>query len=132
MVLDHNCVRDLLIVLEKELVLDDNLKFQFVSSKRLADHSALSKYSESQIVYTALKLEEAGLIEASKQSGNSSIVHYEVTQITFDGHEFLDTVRPEPVWDKTSDKLKVLGNVALTIVQEVATQVAVSMLLSQV
>lgn len=132
MVLDYNCVRDLLIALEKELILDDDLKFHFVSSKKLVTLPELSSYSENQLIYTALKLKEAGFIEVDVQHGNGSIVYFEYKQITYDGHEFLDSVRPKPIWDKTSDKLKVFGNVALNIVKEVATQVAVSMALSQV
>ena len=63
--------------------------------------------------------------------GNNSIVHFVIEQITYEGHEFLDTVRPKEIWDKTTEKLHTFGNMALNIVQQVATQVAISIALNQ-
>ncbi len=43
--------------------------------------------------------------------------------LTFKGHEFINTIREDKIWNKTKEKLKTLGN-AITIqaITDVATK----------
>ena len=66
-------------------------------------------------------LQEAGLVEASFMGGPISEVH----RLTWDGHEFLDSVRDPTVWAKVTKKLKEVGGAAtFDVVKALAIGVA--------
>lgn len=100
MKLDIACIRDILLCLEDCLVLTDELRYKHVDLYDLCQTGNLQKYSRSQIAYTICKLDEADFINASIQYADNSINYIAVDSITFAGHQFLDTIRPESVWSK--------------------------------
>ena len=53
-------------------------------------------------------LEEAGFVEVTFTGGPTSWV----SRITWDGHEFLDSVRDSDVWVKVTNKMKEVGGTA--------------------
>ena len=61
-----------------------------------------------EIVGHVRLLEEARFVEASFTGGPTALVH----RLTWDGHEFLDSVRDSKVWAKVTGKLKEVGGTA--------------------
>ena len=59
MKLNHECFRDVLLYLEYKLNLGQKIKFDFKT-----DIALTSKYSKEDIIYSSLKLLEAGFINA--------------------------------------------------------------------
>ncbi len=51
-----------------------------------------------------------------------------VTNITWDGHELLDTIRDDGVWKKTKERLAPVGSVGIEVLKAVAVSVAKGML----
>lgn len=100
MKLDLNCMRDVLLYLEEWLVLDDDLNFHTLDISDLCKGGILLKYHASDIAYTVIKLEEAGFITASIQYVSGQIYWIGISSLTFEGHQFLDTIRPASTWDK--------------------------------
>lgn len=49
----------------------------------------------------------------------------EINNITYPGHQFLNTVRPEPIWNKTKNIVAKVGNHTLAFVESVAHDIAV-------
>nr|WGD84452.1 DUF2513 domain-containing protein [Bacillus subtilis] len=43
--------------------------------------------------------------------------------ITWDGHQFLDTIRDNAVWSKTKDAVKSLSSVSLSILSNVGESI---------
>lgn len=70
-----------------------------------------------------MKLSEAGYINCIEIPVKDWV---EITDITFRGHEFLNTIRDERVFKKASSKLSALASVPLAIFQDVATQTMIS------
>ena len=116
MKLNLDCVRSVLLAVEgkplgKPLTVE-NLK-------------AITKFSEEDIIYTCLKLDEAGFLEVITIPIQRQLFPgiKSVNELTFQGHEFLETIRPDDVWDNTKAKLKKLGSFSLGIIQSVASSV---------
>ena len=100
MKLDLNCIRDTLITLENWLVLNDDLEFVYLNLDEIHKSSNMLKYSRAEITYTLVILKEAGFIEAIIDYGSGGIDELDVIRLTYKGHQFLDTIRPQSVWDK--------------------------------
>ncbi len=61
-----------------------------------------------EIVGHVRLLQEAGFVEATFTGGPTAIVH----RLTWDGHEFLDSVRESNIWAKVRERLKEVGGTA--------------------
>jgi hypothetical protein len=90
MKLNHDCVRDVLLYLEDNLNLGQKIKFDLNT-----DIALTSKYSKEDIIYSSLKLLEAGFINAKACDTVQPYgpVVIEIASITYNGHLFLDSIR---------------------------------------
>lgn len=117
--IDHDCIRDLLLYLEdrtgifKDTFIEHDNKFKYieVSTHDIYEDEILSgKYQPDAIVYTLLKLQEAGMIETDLvEMGDGSFYGFRITDITWQGHEFLGTIRDDTTWNRTKQKAAKLG-----------------------
>lgn len=118
MKLNLNCMRDILLTLEQfdygQIIHHKDLE------KRLS-----SSYSEADVYYSALKLAEADFIKADyfDVPGNVPQISL-IYDITYAGHEFLNSVRPTSVWQKLSPTLQNAGVSSLKIAAKVGYQLA--------
>ncbi len=112
MKLDHNCVRDLLLYLE------DNLKY---NDKININNLTLKNYNKQTLMYTADRLIEAEYINPLI-CWNCNEQHVIIVKsITYQGHQFLDTIRDKSVWETTKSKISKFTSVSLPIIQQVAS-----------
>ena len=114
MKLNHDCVRDLLLYLEENLNLNDVLSVENIS---------LKDYSTEELLYTADKLYEAGYINCSRKIYDNADLVILVSSITYDGHQFLDNIRDDKIFNKTKSILSTLKSVSIEIVSETASKV---------
>lgn len=124
--LNPDCVRDILLELEK-------LDYNFYSTPEVLC-SALPKYSSEDIQYTCLKLYEGNYIKASVEPVpelNLPVV-FEIFDITFQGHEFLNTIRGKDVWDKLTYLGKSVGSLSLEVIKNAGSSLAVSLISHQI
>ena len=103
MKLDINCIRDVLLSLEEHLVLDENLKYNDLTIQSLYSKGDLEQYTLQDVAYTVSILEEAGFIDGSIKLINKQIYFSSITSLTFEGHQFLDSIRPTPIWKKVCE-----------------------------
>ena len=61
-------------------------------------------------------------IIANRRGDNEIIEELEIYRLTMDGHDFLDSIRNETVWNKTKDKLLEVGGSAPLAVIKMAAQ----------
>ena len=132
--LNPDCVRDVLLYIEENLVYleeENTSKIQAISwGTAFQDEYLSDKYSIYDIKYTIQKLYEVHFIECSiATSGRKGWLSCDITNLTWNGHEFLDTVRGKTVWEATKEKalklggmsIKTLGVLALEITKAIAT-----------
>lgn len=81
----------------------------------------LGCYDKHETYYHMQLLEDAGFIEpAGNQSGMERSGIYAVIRVTNTGHDFIDAIREDNIWNKTKQKA---GTYSLEIIKEVATSI---------
>lgn len=118
MKLNYNCIRDVLLYLE------DNLKI----NEPLHSKNIELDYSFETIQYSVFKLEEAGYIQAQIIVADGLDKTAIINDITFYGHEFLNTVRPKTVWENTKDISVKLGVKSISALSQIASQIATQLI----
>ena len=119
MKLNLDCVRDILIWIEENIKVNDDNSF---TVKYLIDlNNNLPQYDEDEIYYTIYNLFQVHFIEGKfllLPSGYLKIC--EIHNITWNGHQFLNNVRPKPVWDAAkaeASKLSLMSISALNTLE---------------
>lgn len=69
------------------------------------------KHDPDNILYNTKLIYEAGLIEWSDISSHSGLA-YRIRGLTFEGHDFIDCIREDTIWNKVKNKLKDVGGAA--------------------
>lgn len=92
MQLTPDCIRDVLLELET---------FPMGAYKASAFCNCLEKYSNEQILYTLIKLYEGHYVNAVFKRSSSGIpIIFHVYDITFQGHEFLESIKSDTIWNQ--------------------------------
>lgn len=122
MVLNQDCIRDLMLYLEENLKLNDYLSVSSIS---------LKNYSPEELLYTADKLYEAEYLKCSRKVYDNTDLMIFVSSITYNGHQFLDNIRDEKVFTKTKSILSTFKSVSVEIISETASKVITNMINQQ-
>ena len=118
MVRDWELVRKILTVLEA----------------RDTTHGALSPdviegYDTSVVSYHFSIMQEAGLIDAKCLKSSNAQMFCVASQLTWNGHEFLDKVRSETVWTKVKNTVESKGlDLSFEVIKAVASKVMENLL----
>ena len=129
MKLNHNCIRAILLHSEEHLMFDEDLDWQPLD---LADYcDAIPKYSRQEIAYTLYLLDEADYIDAHVIEADGGIYDIRVYRLTYSGHEFIDTIRSNTIWNKVASAISTIGSASLPILQELGSYYALELLKNQ-
>lgn len=125
MKLNPDCMRDILFYLEEYLSISEELEFEEISMYDLAQHL---DYPIQEIANTLVILDETGYIISVRNDNDDRIADLDVYRITYDGYQFIETIRPEPVWEKVKSTGKHIGSFSIDVITRVATTVLTSMI----
>ncbi|WP_298785625.1 DUF2513 domain-containing protein [uncultured Marinococcus sp.] len=117
MILDHDCVRELLLSVENNIGLND-----MVPIDKLESISPLDSYDQDIVRYAALKMIEAGYIHAKPLYADNMLIDIRVGNLTTAGHEFLDNVRDSTIWQKTKERSSKVAGASLPVLANIAGQ----------
>lgn len=133
MKLNHNCVRDILLYLESVPYVKTNcngdVEFTGVWLDNICE--ALPKYSKDVIFYALFELDDGGYINISESDTDDAITSCCVNYITYAGHEFLNTIRANPTWEKTLSIAGNVGNFGLQMLAKIAEGVTTAFIKQQ-
>ena len=118
MKLNYDCIRSVLLAVEKAEMIDENLSLTPLKVFELFD--GLPEYKDNEILYTVEKLKEAGYINAVLQFAAGHFIDGTVSSITYSGHEYLDNIREPEVWRKVKAMLKNAGATTLPLISQAA------------
>lgn len=118
MKLNYDCVRSVLLTVEKSKTIDEELNINPVTVETIFEQ--LPKYEDSEILYTIEKLKEAGYINAALHFAAGHFIDGTVSSITYRGHEYLDNIREPEVWRKVKAMLKNAGATTLPLISQAA------------
>lgn len=112
MKLNNDCIRDLLIYLENNLDYHEQLYVHNIK---------LKNYSSDELSYTVERLKEANFLNCSGGIYSQHNIPLAVKSITYQGHQFLDSIRDDDVWSNAKSKIKAVASVTLPILQELCS-----------
>ena len=124
MKLNYDCVRSVLLTVEKSKTIDEELNINPVTVETIFEQ--LPKYEDNEIFpkYTIdryeQKLKEAGYINAALHFAAGHFIDGAVSSITYSGHEYLDNIREPEVWRKVKTMLKNAGATTLPLISQAA------------
>lgn len=118
MKLNYDCVRSVLLTVEKSKTIDEELNLNPLAVETIFEQ--LPKYEDSEILYTIEKLKEAGYINAALHFAAEHFIDGAVSSITYSGHEYLDNIREPEVWRKVKAMLKNAGATTLPLISQAA------------
>lgn len=79
------------------------------TTKSILRPESIEGYEPENISYHMQLLNEAGLIEATCSQPLSGSLHCIARRLTWYGHEFLDQIKSESIWNKTKKILSEKG-----------------------
>jgi len=121
MKLNYDCLRQLLIALEKSTFLDEELNYEYGTFYDIV--KLMPDFQQNEIAYTTILAEESGLIIANIIDADDGFVDCLYQRLTFEGHQFLDTIRDNNVWNKVKRVISKVSGVSLDILISVAKDI---------
>lgn len=90
-------------------------------------------YSSKQVDYHLELLIEKGFLDGKvSRDWGRTIVNVQIHGVTWDGQDYLDTIRDDDLWKKIKKAIKaVTDTTTFEVTKQVATQVAIKQILSQ-
>ena len=124
MKLNFDCIRDILLSLE-------NLPYEKECSiNELL--TMLHDYNEEDVHYSCLKLHEVGFINAYVLNADGAYPRVlRIYDITMLGHEFLNDIHSDTIWNNVKDIAKDVGVKSIQALTEIATGVVTNLISSK-
>lgn len=127
MKLNFDCIRDTLLYLEEALVINFQQRtFESISLNQLIEDIMLkhTHYEANEIWYSVYSLKQAGFIEGRFENpGNKKLYICNIENITWSGHQFLDSIRPDSIWDAIKHKANQIGGISISGLSTIATTI---------
>ncbi|MGT2929248.1 DUF2513 domain-containing protein [Streptococcus dentasini] len=86
------------------------------------------KYDINTITYRCNLLKEAGFLNWDPKYGNNKFQMGFVNGLTYEGHQFLDSVRSPKVWRETKSRAEKLGVFTVDVISKIALNVILDMI----
>lgn len=118
MILNPDCVRDVLLSVEG-CALGETLNLDTLREKT-------PQYSDEDLWYTVIKLDEGGYLDVlSTRMLRQPLPGIKaINSLTYNGHEFLNTIRSDGNWSKVKGTAKKAGVFSLSALSDIAKSVA--------
>lgn len=113
--LNKDLIRLLLLDLESQ---ESNSSF---GSKEIEEFSERNNVLVDETLYVIARLIEAGYIVGDIKYASDQPYFYYISTITYQGHEFLDSIRDPKIWTDTKKAASTFGSVSLDILSQIAT-----------
>ena len=115
---DMDFVRELLLRIESgETSFETTSSEDAIAFLGYTPEIHLSREEADKLRYHIDRLEQAGFIEIGMQGGAG---HYSIKAITWEGHDFLDSVRDSKTWAKTKKGALSAGGFSVDLLKDLA------------
>jgi len=129
--LNHDCVRAVLLYIEKNQVyqpvevegFEDLCHLQPISSIKIC-RDLSKQFKEDDIRYACVQACDGGYLDGSPLDSCTILIN----DITFKGHEFIRVMKNDNVWSKVKDRAAKFGGLTLDALFTVASSVLSDML----
>jgi len=118
MKLNPDCIRDILLAVEKECSYNHAYEYE----KDSVNSEFLTNYTHDEIVYHIRQCSKSGLIDSlNSYDGGDNIL---IGDLSPEGHEFLANIRQDNNWNKTKEIATKAGSFGLDILKTISEGVA--------
>lgn len=122
MKLNPDCIRDILLYIES------HQRVYFDSANHCYSYSFITEryldrdlpYDICEIIHSLLLMKDCGYIEIDIKESLYEIRQVSVRRITYSGYDFLESIRPQSVWEDTKQTLSAVGSFSLELILDVA------------
>jgi hypothetical protein len=122
MKINPDCIRDVLLYLEDNLFITEQNNFSEIPINSLYENL---DYTQEDIWYSVYNLNQIRFIEGRiTPAGKDKMFFCEIQNITWNGHQFLNTIRPKSIWDATKSKAKQIGGMSLSTLSMLSMSIA--------
>lgn len=128
MKLNPDCIRDILLVIEKETDGIYGIELDFSESGEIQS-SVLSKYSKSELRYHVQQCEYSGYFVKVSWFLSGKCVIYDLSP---DGHQFIANIRSENIWNTVKKKAAQIGSFSLNTLTQIASAVITEIINRQI
>lgn len=129
MKINYSCIRKLLIVLEDNLEFSENLEYPELTFSNVTE--LMPEYSKADIAYSTIMADEAELISAHIIEADDAFCECVYFSLTYIGHQFLENIRNNSVWEKTKKITSKIGSTSLDIISSVASNLIQNLIKQQ-
>lgn len=121
---DMELIRKILFAIEE----------RYVDTALIGNEMSIEGYDMKTVAYHCAILHDAGMVYDYKgQYADGELYVFGVGRLTWDGHEFLDKIKSDTVWNKTKDTMKKQGiPFVLDAVKQIATAITTAMIQSAI
>jgi hypothetical protein len=126
MKLNHDCIRDILLAVERLQTFELRSvsgNFMNRSVSRNVLERDLANWNSEDVCYAVLILEEARYIVASVTMAGNNVVNYSIHRLTYNGHEYLESIRDGKVWEKLKSVMVDVGVSTFDAIKQTAIKV---------
>lgn len=125
--LKQDCVRYVLLKIEKQ---GFNLTQNSVTDELISNKISNDKFSVEDIRYTLLQLYNGGFLIANPQqaAGYRGLL---ISDMSWSGHELLDSIRDDKVWHETKKVTSSLASVSIGVIKTIASSVLIGIIKQQ-
>ena len=119
--LNHDYVRDILLFIESEITIEDNKHKELMYGKLLS-HDNFKKHDKDELLYALELLLQEGYINCAKPPYfvRGSLMNATIIGLSWQGHQLLDNVRNDTVWNAVKSKALKLGGASLSVISQTA------------
>lgn len=121
MKLNHDLMREMLLIVEEEKKFGES-----INSFEFDKHKIFKKYSREDVIYTLLKLNEGKYVDFTISMGDGIIMFYQIGNLTYEGHKFLDTIRDDNIWKDVKEETSKLKSVPIELLSQIASKIIMS------
>lgn len=118
---DMDMIRDLLLKIEGGQTNFETASKEEADMLGIPADDALSQEDADKLNGHIDLLEDAGFISVEARMGGGSVW---IKGLTWNGHEFVETIRDEEIWSKTKETAKKAGTGAIEFVWKIAKEIA--------
>lgn len=114
MVLDSDCVRDVLMTVER-CEFGETLTLEALCQQ-------VNRHSKEEVWYTCLKLEEGGFLRLTLVPQMRQVLPgiKSIDDLTYQGHEFIAKIRDAQQWIAVKKGIKAVRNYSLSAISSIA------------
>lgn len=123
-------VRDALVKRDLDLVRSILIYVENADDEVDADDMATERWPIETVAYHVRLMAHHGLVDVSQdiRDMNGSTIELTVAGITWDGQDYLDSIREPKVWDRVKRTLTgTVGSTTLDVVRQTGSMVALAM-----